>query len=80
MAWETIIWDDLEGGNVDHIAEHGLTMEDVEHVMATFDRMERSRSSECLLIFGWVGLRRVVVAIEEIDVSTVYPVTAYEVG
>ena len=30
MAYVEIIWDDEPGGNVEHIAEHELTPEDVE--------------------------------------------------
>ena len=79
MVWTTIIWDDMGGGNVEHIAEHGLTREDVDYLLSTFDEMDRSRSSENLIVFGWIGGRRIAVVVEEIDDDTVYPVTAYEV-
>ena len=29
-----IIWNDELGGNIDHIEEHGVTVDDVEHVLA----------------------------------------------
>ena len=36
MEFIRILWDDENDpdGNVEHIAEHDLTMEDVEHVLA----------------------------------------------
>jgi predicted transcriptional regulator len=33
MPWYDLIWNDGPGGNVEHIAEHGLTPEDVDKVM-----------------------------------------------
>jgi len=35
MRYFQVIWDDESNpeGNVQHIAEHGLTIEDVEHVL-----------------------------------------------
>ena len=33
MPCYEIIWDDESGGNVEHIAEHDLTPEDVEEVI-----------------------------------------------
>ena len=33
MPWYDIIWNFEPGGNVEHIAEHGLTPEDVEAVI-----------------------------------------------
>jgi len=41
----TILWDDEPGGNVEHIEEHGITVEDVEYVIANPDSISRSRSS-----------------------------------
>jgi hypothetical protein len=31
-VWQQIIWNDEPGGNVDHIEEHDLTVDDVEEV------------------------------------------------
>ena len=35
MQFFQVIWDDEDNpeGNVQHVAEHGLTVEDVEHVL-----------------------------------------------
>jgi hypothetical protein len=38
-----IIWNDEQGGNVEHIEEHGLTVEDVEHVLQ--NRKSRATSN-----------------------------------
>jgi hypothetical protein len=40
-----IIWNDEPGGNLEHVEEHGLTVEDVEHVLANFESQGVSRSS-----------------------------------
>lgn len=75
-----IIWNDEPGGNVEHIEEHGLTVEDVEHVLANFKSRGVSRSSNCPCVFGHSldGIF-VIVVYELIDEDTIYPVTAYEV-
>jgi hypothetical protein len=33
MDYLSIVWDDSEGGNVEHIADHGLTPDEVEDVL-----------------------------------------------
>jgi len=35
MPWYDFIWNDEPGGNVAHIADHGITPEEVEYVFAT---------------------------------------------
>lgn len=47
------IWDlpDDPHGNVQHIAEHGITPLDVEHVLNNPDRRETSRSSGMPMVF-----------------------------
>ncbi|QDU36841.1 hypothetical protein Mal4_11410 [Maioricimonas rarisocia] len=81
MGWTTVVWnDDPQDGNIEHVEQHGLTVEEVEHVLSDFDRMEVSRRSGLPIIFGFLpDGRRVAVVIEEFDDSTVYPVTAFEV-
>ena len=76
------IWDlpDDPDGNVQHIAEHGLTPIDVEHVLNNPDRGISSRSSGRPLVHGYTPSGDyIVVVFEEIDVGSVYPVTAYPV-
>ncbi len=40
-----VLWDPTPGGNVDHIAEHDLTMDDVEHVLENYTSTGVSRSA-----------------------------------
>ena len=44
--------DDDEGGNVDHIAEHGLTPDEVESALDDIRRHTTSRSTGRPAIFG----------------------------
>ena len=80
MPWYEVIWNYEPGGNVEHIADHGLTPEDVEVVI--FNPLETtvSHSSGRPVAAGYTSDGRLVfVVYEEIDDGTVYPVTAYEV-
>lgn len=45
MNYLTIIWDADEGGNVSHIAEHGLTTDDVAGVIERARRKEFSAAT-----------------------------------
>ena len=78
------IWDldDDPDGNVQHIAEHGLTKDEVASVFAAADAItEESRSSGSPLTRGTTYTGRYVIVVwEHIDENplTVYPVTAYE--
>ena len=81
MPWYDVIWiyDDPEG-NVAHIAEHGLTPEDVEPVLKNPDREGLSDSTGRLMCVGdTIDGRRICVIYEKVDEISVYPVTAYEV-
>ena len=76
------IWDlpDDPDGNVQHIAEHGLTPIDVEYVLNHPKRRQTSRSSGHPIVFGFTPSgETIAVVVEEIDEGTVYPVTAYPV-
>ena len=76
------IWDlpDDPDGNVQHIAEYGLTPIDVEYVLNNPQRRQTSRSSGRPIVFGFTPSGDyIAVIVEEIDESTVYPVTAYPV-
>ncbi|MEO8496285.1 MAG: BrnT family toxin [Planctomycetota bacterium] len=82
MGYSKAIWDldDDPAGNVLHIAEHGVTKEEVEEVLENPDGIETSRSSGRPIAFGETSTGRLIAVIyEEIDEDTVYPVTAYEV-
>lgn len=78
--WQSIIWNDEPGGNVEHIEEHGLTVDDVEHVLANPASEGVSRSSGLPCVFGWTpDGRYIIVVYEAVDADTIYPVTSYEV-
>ena len=75
--------DDDPLGNVQHIAEHGLTREDIEHALEHGCEPEPSRSSSRPLVYGpTVDGREIIVIFEQIDsgedAGWVYVVTAYE--
>lgn len=73
---KNVIWN----GNIEHIEEHGLTVEDVEHVLANPIKKSFSRLSGLPCVFGYTPEDvYIIVVYEVIDEDTVYPVTAYEV-
>jgi hypothetical protein len=86
MATISVIWDpdDEPGGNVQHIAEHGLTPAEVEEVLDEqyanyfFSREEPHNP----ITFGDTTTGKyiaVVFEVVEAEPPTVYPLTAYEV-
>ena len=82
MAFESILWDldDDPDGNVHYCAEHGVTKEEVEEVFQNATDADVSRSSGRPVVFGDSSTgRHLMVAYDEIDADTVYPVTAYDV-
>ena len=77
-----VVWDlpDDPAGNVQHIAEHGLTSSDVEYVLRYPRRKDVSRSSGRPMVFGRTSSGEdIVVVYEEVDEHTIYPITAYVV-
>ena len=81
-----VIWD-LEGdplGNVQHIAEHDVTPDEVEEILS--DRRSRtaySASSGRPITFGWTAEGRYLAVVWELveqDPLGVYPITAYPVA
>lgn len=85
MHVDVIIWDldDKSDGNVQHIAEHGVSKEEVEDVFRDPDSIQTtSRSSGLPLFIGYTtDGRRLAVVFEHVDDSplTVRPITAYDV-
>jgi len=67
-------------GNVDHIDEHGLTVEDIEYVLADYESEGVSDSSGQPCVFGYTpeGVY-IVVVYELVDEDRISPVTAFEV-
>jgi uncharacterized DUF497 family protein len=78
MSWLHIFWDVQPGGNAEHVADHGLDIEDIEHVLRNPKEHGVSRGSGRRLVFGHAPSGEyIVVVYEELDEDTVYPVTAY---
>ena len=84
MAEVSIIWDvaDDADGNVQHIAEHGITVAEVEEVLLDRDSADTiSRSSGRPITFGYTASGRYLAVVwEHIDDDplTIYPITAYD--
>ena len=82
MAFLWIVWDDENDplGNVQHIAEHGLTTDEVEAVLNDPNSADRSDSSGRPCVFGFTPAGEYIIVIfESIDEDSIYPVTAYHV-
>ncbi len=82
MDFIRILWEDENDpdGNVEHIAEHDLTIEDVEHVLMHPRREGVSRSTCLPVAWGYVPDGRYIIVIyEAIDKDTIRVITAYEV-
>ncbi|MDP6359311.1 MAG: DUF4258 domain-containing protein [Planctomycetota bacterium] len=82
MQFFQILWDDEDNatGNVQHIAEHGLTTEDVEYVLENPEAESISRTTGRPCCFGYTRAGDYIIVIyEDFDDDTLYPVTAYEV-
>jgi uncharacterized DUF497 family protein len=83
-AMVEVVWDleDDPKGNVQHIAEHGVTPEEVEEVLNDpASETARSRSSDRPMTFGYTAAGRPIVVVWEMveqDPLVVYPITAYE--
>lgn len=76
------IWDDEDDpdGNVQHIAAHELTIEDVEHVLENPTSGAFSQSSGRPCCFGYTpGGEFIIVVYEEVEEEAIRPITAYEV-
>jgi hypothetical protein len=82
MAYVELIWDldDDPEGNVMHIAQHGLTKDEVANALATAYHESLSRSTGQSIAFGIAeDGREVAVVFEVVDEVSIYPITAYEV-
>ena len=80
MPYFEIIWNEEPGGNLEHIAQHGLEPDDVEEVFLNPVDRDVSRSSGLPIVFGFTpDGRYILVVYEQVDDVTVYPVTAYDV-
>ena len=79
MRWVQIHWDPLPGGNVEHVEEHDLTTEEVDHVLQNPTSKATSDSSGYPCLFGYTPDGRFIIVIYEEDNGTVIPITAYDV-
>ncbi len=74
-----ILWDEPDDpdGNVQHIAEHGLTIDDVEEVLSNSTSEGTSASTRGPCVWGYTleGVY-IIVVYEEIDQDTIRVVTA----
>jgi uncharacterized DUF497 family protein len=83
MSYLHVLWDLDEDpeGNVQHIAEHGITKAEVVEVLDRPETEETSRSSDRPVAIGTTSTgRTILVVYDEIDEDTLYPVTAFELG
>ena len=82
MDYLRILWDDPDdpNGNVQHVLEHGLSIEDVEEVLANPTSEGRSASTGRPCVWGYTleGLY-IIVVYDQIDEDTIRVRTAYEV-
>ena len=82
MSFTQFIWDDPDDpdGNVQHIAEHGLTIDEVESVLRSPTSEGQSQSSGRPCCFGYTPSGEYIIVIyEPVEDAGVYPVTAYQV-
>lgn len=81
VAWDA---EDDPQGNLRHVAEHGLTAEEVESVLLDGGSREgRSRSSGRPMVSGTTFTGRYIVVIYEVasdEPAVLRPVTAFELG
>jgi len=81
-----VIWDleDDAEGNVQHIAEHGVTADEVEEVLeGHFNEATVSASSGNPITFGWTSTGKYLAVVFErvqIDPPMAFPITAYPVN
>lgn len=87
MTFDLIAWDEPGDvpNNVEHIAEHGVSRDEVEEVLASVPDRDvfRSRSSGRPAVIGeTAGGRALFVTFDRDDQGgfvVIYPVTAYDV-
>ena len=85
MAGTQVIWDldDELTGNVQHVAQHGVTKAEVEDVVQQPGmEIEESQSTGNPCAFGWTSTGKHLIVVFELvssDPLVIYPITAYEV-
>ena len=76
------LWDDAPGGNVEHVAEHGLTPEEVESAFDDIEIETTSRTTGRPAIFGRTFKGDAIFVVYDLDTDSdgnefVYVRTAY---
>lgn len=83
MDYLRIVWDDPDDpyGNVQHILEHGLSIDDVEDVLTnpTSEGQSASTGRPCVWGYTLEGLY-IIVVYDRLDEDTIRVRTAYEVA
>ena len=79
------LWDYGPGGNVEHIAEHGLTPDEVESAFDLIETETTSRSTGRPALFGRTFKGAVIFVVYELDSDDdgrefVFVLTAYRAG
>lgn len=65
---------------MEHIDEHDLTIDDVEHVLLQATEEVVSRSTQRPCVFGYTPDGELIIVVYEwVDEVTILPITAYEV-
>ena len=82
MSYTSILWDadDDPDGNVQHIADHGLDVDDVEWVLGAPISEGVSKSSGMPAVWGYTPDGTYIIVIyQAVDEDTIRVITAYEV-
>ena len=82
MRFTSIIWDheDDPDGNVEHIALHELSIEDVEGVLLAPASRGISRTTGLPVVWGYTPEGRyIIVVYEEVAEAAIRVITAYDV-
>ncbi len=77
MPYFEFLWTDE---TVEHLAEHGISQNDFEHVVCEPQSKGVSRSSGLPAAWGYTDDGRYIMAVyEQLEDITILPVTAYQV-
>ena len=82
MSHRRILWDDENDpdSNVEHIAQHDLTIEDVEYVLLNATDEGISRSTGLPVVWGHTqDGRYTIVVFQKLEEDLIRVITAYEV-
>jgi hypothetical protein len=78
----TVLWDpdDDPNGNVQHLAQHEVTKDEVIEVLEHPIGRDVSHRSGRPIVFGETSAGRMIAVVyEEVDGDMVYPITAFDI-